>query len=204
MTIIEEYERFAQRPECVRYWEPVPIDPVPLLSVLRETVLAINAKRRPKWLFRLTEEVVLQLQPMPDDTLFTRAMYPSRRGGLFQGDVLQGPGISKAHFRQKTLRYGYRDIAFRINADTESGRWCVSVHCGPGPRHDVGSWQALKDVLIAGLPRLNTLDPDLMFQPACLICNRLLTDPVSRARWIGPECAGSGSLNVGIFPVKDA
>jgi uncharacterized protein YndB with AHSA1/START domain len=40
-----------------------------------------------------------------------------------------------------------------------------------------------------------------MFQPACLLCGKALTDPVSMARWIGPECAQAQNhtLDVGLF-----
>jgi hypothetical protein len=30
---------------------------------------------------------------------------------------------------------------------------------------------------------------------ACLCCGKGLTDPASMARWIGPECWGSASIN---------
>jgi hypothetical protein len=56
----------------------------------------------------------------------------------------------------------------------------------------------LKARLVAALPRLNRLTPALMFQANCLLCGKSLTDPVSMARWIGPECAHTHSLDVGL------
>ncbi|OLB79563.1 MAG: hypothetical protein AUI16_01045 [Alphaproteobacteria bacterium 13_2_20CM_2_64_7] len=48
------------------------------------------------------------------------------------------------------------------------------------------------------------LKPDLMLSPACLCCGKGLTDPVSIARWIGPECWGSASTNIPrIFKAED-
>jgi hypothetical protein len=41
------------------------------------------------------------------------------------------------------------------------------------------------------------LDPAKMFSGQCLCCGRPLTDPVSQARLIGPECAGDASANIG-------
>jgi Family of unknown function (DUF6011) len=40
---------------------------------------------------------------------------------------------------------------------------------------------------------LATLRSSIMLRPACLCCGKMLTDPVSMARWIGPECAGTAS-----------
>jgi hypothetical protein len=39
------------------------------------------------------------------------------------------------------------------------------------------------------------LSSDLMLSHACLCCGKGLTDPASMARWIGPECWGSASIN---------
>ena len=41
-----------------------------------------------------------------------------------------------------------------------------------------------------------SLHPDLMLSSHCLCCGNALTDPVSMARWIGPECWGSASTNL--------
>jgi len=44
-----------------------------------------------------------------------------------------------------------------------------------------------------------------MLKPACLMCGKALTDPVSMARWIGPECAGTSSAVVPYtFILEDA
>jgi hypothetical protein len=62
---------------------------------------------------------------------------------------------------------------------------------------------ALKEQLVASLPRLNRLMPALMFQANCLLCGKSLTDPVSMARWIGPECAHTHSLDVGLLNLAE-
>jgi Family of unknown function (DUF6011) len=38
--------------------------------------------------------------------------------------------------------------------------------------------------------------PEKMLCPNCLLCGKALTDPVSMARFIGPECAGTSSANL--------
>jgi hypothetical protein len=198
--IREEYRLYAQRPEYVLYWAAVRIEPVSTLARLRKVVLSINAKRRPKWRFRLADEIVLQLQPQPN-----HGRDDADTGLQFLGRVLQGPGITKAHFASKSVGPGLLDIPFSIDAlATSPVRWRIKVHRGPGPRGDMAAWQALKDRLIASLPRLNTLEQTLMFQPNCVICGKALTDPVSIARWIGPECAHSHGLDVGIFRLTEA
>ena len=51
-----------------------------------------------------------------------------------------------------------------------------------------------RDRLIGAMPvAFDKLRPETMLKPACLFCGRLLTDPVSMARWIGPECAGTAA-----------
>ena len=43
--------------------------------------------------------------------------------------------------------------------------------------------------------RLDDYDAALMFGANCLLCGKGLTDPASMARRIGPECAGTSSLD---------
>jgi hypothetical protein len=45
------------------------------------------------------------------------------------------------------------------------------------------------------LSKLCKLSSQSMLSPACLACGRALTDPVSMARLIGPECAHDGTLD---------
>ena len=37
--------------------------------------------------------------------------------------------------------------------------------------------------------RFHTLEPHMFLRPHCLVCGKLLTDPISQARLVGPECA---------------
>jgi hypothetical protein len=46
--------------------------------------------------------------------------------------------------------------------------------------------------------RLDTLDTLHMLEDRCLLCGRGLTDPVSRHRWIGPECWGKWAIRPAI------
>jgi hypothetical protein len=54
------------------------------------------------------------------------------------------------------------------------------------------------------LPKLEVIKAEQMFSAHCLMCGKALTDPASMARWIGPECAGTSSLDAGLFTPKAA
>jgi hypothetical protein len=180
--------------------EPVVIEPIPTLASLRDTVLRLNEKRCPRWRFRLAPDVVLQLQPRPDHH-------------LFEGIVIQGPGITKDHFTHRANWYGSGLTVIDVDIDDgEKIRYYLdAAHLTPRNEPAPGQWTVwlgkwyhtsqtaldLKESTIAALPRLQELDDALMFLPACLLCGKVLTDPVSRARLIGPECAHNHTLDVG-------
>jgi hypothetical protein len=184
-------------------WQKVPLEPLPLLAELRERVLTRNAKRCPKWGFRLTPDLVIQLQPRP-------VMAPAR-AAVEQGCVqvihrfagqlaLEPGGAPAAVFRTKYRPApGTWRVKFQIEATEETG-WTLklcSFRCliADNPlRHILG----IRNRLLEGLsPRYwQELSADRMLTPQCLVCGRSLTDPASMARFIGPECAGSSSLAV--------
>jgi hypothetical protein len=188
-----------------RLWKSVIIEPVPTLVTLRDTVLAIRPDRCPKWRFRFAEDMVLQLQPQPEHIHHDEY--------LFVGTVMQGQGITKAHFATKRAARGtgFTVIGFGIKDGTcpdytwkqgtsvaselSPGKWRLRLTMSTGLPNPLA---ALKDQLVVSFPRLNHLDPVLMFQANCLLCGKPLTDPVSMARWIGPECAHSHTLDVGL------
>ena len=43
-------------------WAPVPIAPMPMLAYLRVCVLSRSAKRMPKWKFRVSPDIVTEVQ----------------------------------------------------------------------------------------------------------------------------------------------
>ena len=47
-------------------WAPVPIAPMPMLAYLRVCILSRSAKRMPKWKFRVSPDIVTEVQPRPD------------------------------------------------------------------------------------------------------------------------------------------
>jgi hypothetical protein len=164
--------------------------PRSFLSQLQHTVLTISELRCPKWRFRLDDDLVIQVQPRPGTRL------------LFVGTVIQGHGILRAHFEswQSHRDHGLLAAKFEIWDRPASEQWEVHFtrwsHRGT---LDPDALAAFKAHTLEGLLRLADLKASMRFEPACLACGKSLTDPVSQARWFGPECARDHTLDVGLF-----
>jgi hypothetical protein len=177
-------------------WIAEPIAPIPLLAELRDFVLVRSTTRLPKWRFRLADDLVVQMQPKPSGCLFTCR-------------ALQGDNITSGSFQSLSAARGLPFVDFTI-LDINA------IRSGPAPARvleilgisgDADGWalkpfraagHALRDRILHELRagHFDALTPVMMLSPACLACGKALTDPVSIARWIGPECFGSSSLSV--------
>ena len=62
---------------------------------------------------------------------------------------------------------------------------------------DIAAGRALRERIDAAFRdgRFDRITPD-MLGSHCLICGKALRDPVSQARFIGPECAGTSSVHI--------
>jgi hypothetical protein len=166
---------------------PVVMDPLPDLAHLRQCILDISETRLPKWRFIGAPDLILQVQAKAG----TRP--------LLTGIAIQGDGITLNHFESWTARRGFVSAAFEIREQGE--QWKISLT--RWSRRDIDTLDAFKAATIHAIERLAKLDPQtMMFSPACLCCGKPLTDPVSMARWIGPECAHKYSLDVGLFKLS--
>src|SRR6267142_2808111 len=181
-----------------RIMAPVNITPVTSLMQLREMVLSISEKRCPKWHFRLDADLVIELQARPG----TRP--------LFLGTIIQGHGIRLDHFKSWTARHDQNLLAasFEIR---DALKWAPemamertipvdeqwAVRFTRWGSLDPDALVAFKARALKSLTQLESLEPSMMFQPACLCCGKALTDPVSMARWAGPECSHNHTLYVG-------
>ena len=175
---------------CIR----VAIRPSPLLTGLRDVVLAVRHDRCPKWRFKLAPDLVVQIQPRPAER---RDQFR-----LFECMAIFGEGITKEMFASHRERRGRNYAMFGIKddedkADDVDGGWradpCMFSSRGANDR------LAMMVRLADELPALDVIDPRKMFTASCLICGKGLTDPASMARWIGPECAGTASLHTALF-----
>jgi len=164
------------------FWQPTEIEPNVFLESLRECVMdgPEPARHSPKWRFRLAPDLAIEIQPKDSSRL------------LFQGLALLGDGITVETFKEpkKSRRGLTSEMSFHI-LKTEDQRWALK----PQGRvyRTAGS---LKERVIDCLENLTFKDRAVLLSFHCLICGKGLTDPVSRARLIGPECAGRASIVV--------
>ena len=76
--------------------------------------------------------------------------------------------------------------------------------CGWKRKADLTVFVDLRARLVTALStRFDKLRPDMLLGSHCLCCGKGLTDPVSEARFIGPECAGTASANLP-FIIKES
>ena len=175
-------------------WAPVPIAPLHMLSALRGAVLARATKRMPKWKFRVADDVVVQMQPRPA----TRTKV--NRDGLPWFDCLAvvREGVAGAMLKdppRDSWKIQFRLTIFPDRTKRNDATWrfkTTGIGFGGGLQTD--ACLTVRNRLIGIIPlALEMLRPEMMVQHSCLFCGRPLTDPVSMARWIGPECAGTAA-----------
>jgi hypothetical protein len=159
------------------FWQTTSIKPIMPLAILHKLVLERTTKRMPKWQFRLASDIVVQIQPK------VRLKGSGRSG--FECVAFFNSGV---------------EIKFLLvmTHPVEPQLWGFRATSAKRPGLTTGDdAMSLQRRLIELLPTvLSTLRTEIMLRPACLICGKRLTDPISQARWIGPECNQSaGALN---------
>jgi hypothetical protein len=179
-------------------WARVPIEPVPLLAELREQVLARSETRCPKWAFRLAADLAVQLQPRPDG----RGRGVRRTVLLFEGRLALVPGVVPrgAFASGAALPPGSFGGRFVLEVAGEQA-WNLQLRgltwergCEFPPARAFDLRTRLADAFAPA--RWRALTAGMMLSPRCLACGKVLTDPASMARFIGPECAGTSSLTI--------
>jgi Family of unknown function (DUF6011) len=172
-------------------WHPYPILPIPTLAALRDAVLARSVKRIPKWKFRVDTDILMQAQPRPEGR--TKA----NREGLPWFDCFVVIHDAADGGMLKTPPQDAITMECRLTIHRDESWWFRFGRIGHGLGLEAADWSAVRERLIGLLPvAFATLRPALMLQPSCLFCGKMLTDPVSMARWIGPECAGTSSSSM--------
>ena len=158
----------------------------------------------PKWKFRLAADIMLEIQPKL-----------TRKGRLFHWSALRCEGASEKLLalphkdldrpyvaQSGTLVDEHRDGLGRLidsrpgSGYTLRGRHVSWPH-GLDRAAGLAAGRALRDAIDAAFRegRFDRFTPD-MLGGHCLICGKALTDPVSMARFIGPECFGSSSVRI--------
>jgi hypothetical protein len=184
-------------------FETASIPPIPFLAELREEVLKHSLKRMPKWKFRFAPDVVVQLQPKPTVLLSVaateRGLKPKHQH--FIGTAVMMEGATSEALKQLPRRPCpvWWQIKFEIYTHDPDTDWLL--------HRTGGAWQAESDRagtvslferVVAALRGgyFTASMPPKMLSHHCMICGKALTDPASMARWIGPECAGTSTLQV--------
>ena len=175
----------------VMFWFEQKLPPVPLLQQLNDWVIQRNEKRLPKWKFRFASDLAAQIQ-----SKLTR-----KHTILFEGIAIQTENVSAKHFVEPKLLQGltYWKLSFVLFCNEPDAGWQFKAKSAARGRGCQASGlielrQHVIDVLHPNC--FSHLSPDRMLSPACLCCGKGLTDPARMARWIGPECWGSASINI--------
>jgi hypothetical protein len=178
------------------YWDARPIAPQPALAELRKLVLSRSEKRSPKWKFRLAPDLVVQIQAK----LLAQGIERFQCLAIMRDDATgQMLTMPRKEFDRDIECWR---LGFEIRADVADAWYlkpCSLTRRGPrGPRP--GRLSTIDGALricdrLVGAFQSTCFGADRSFvtvlQPNCLCCGKGLTDPVSMARMIGPECFGS-------------
>jgi hypothetical protein len=143
----------------------------------------------PKWKFRLAADLVLEIQPKV-----------TRVGRKFAVRALHCAGASIALLATPRSEMDCPYVMLSgVITDVAAGCQLKLTRVGWQHGHDDPSARRLlRQQVIAAFSegRFNRFDPAMLLAPHCLICGKALSDPVSQARFIGPECADTNSVHV--------
>lgn len=186
-------------PELAQFWaEQRPLRPSPVLEQLADAVLEQSTKRSPIWKFRLAPDLILSVQPKVG-VGYSPGM-PRIKENLvairwFDCRAAEGEGVGASALVKKEPEH--RRLRFRITAEWLLKRKGIWNKRGEG-HASVAPFVAMQDRIEAAFAAgfFDYLHPDRMLGRNCLYCGKGLTDPVSMARMIGPECFGSASANL--------
>lgn len=163
---------------------------MPMLAYLRVCVVSRSAKRMPKWRLRVSPDIVTEVQPRPANaaTFKCKAIVHDEAGAELLTDKRRPLNSWMIEFKLVVILHEQADF-------TDDGDWHLKpTRIGFRTGHPHSDIIGVCDRLIGAMPvAFDKLRPETMLKPACLFCGRLLTDPVSMARWIGPECAGTAA-----------
>jgi hypothetical protein len=179
--ILTERDTARRLPEG--FWGSATIKPIPKLEELRDQVLTRSTKRMPKWKFRLDNDLIVQIQPKVSD--------------YFECFVVSCPRPSPEDFGGRPYGEGWARVKFELIIREQD--WKLKPKNIDRSKDVMG--QGVVEVVTRLIHKLNgsifeTISAEMMLAPNCLLCGKALKDPVSMARFIGPECAGTSSNKV--------
>jgi uncharacterized protein DUF6011 len=177
------------------FFHPLPMEPIPALAALRAVVLERTTKRMPKWQFRVADDITIQIQPKSSIKKLRRYGCP----GGFECEAVEDPGD---YLGTRKMNFYVFQSGRHLELGSDAHR--VSRNDPEAEQHRYAVER--RDRMIRFLPRVfATLRPEMMLSGGCLVCGRKLTDPISQARWIGPECNESAAaLNPFLIRLREA
>jgi hypothetical protein len=174
-------------------FDPIEIPQVPVFADLRATLLQHDDPKRrwPRWQFLFARDLAIQIRPQAEATRNHTILFDCR--------ALEGQDIRREHFRshRASTDAGLARLDFIILVRPDAPDvWLLKVFAaGVGRRLNsfreaTAVYDALRQRVLGALRPNEIGEVDAqMLSHCCLICGRALTDPISMARLIGPECA---------------
>ena len=171
------------------FWTRSPMERIPFLVELRQLVLEQSNTRMPKWRLLYAPDLAIEIHPRPEFALMQRgepmfkwsAMHGGPGGerpdeGWISTPTLRPPGavVLKGTIYLRDTAWWFNPRRLWQRDETSEALFTFRQRV----------FAALQGTQLGGASATSLLSPH------CLICGRGLTDPVSEARMIGPECAG--------------
>ena len=175
------------------FWNSVPIAAADALAAMHQMVFArVTDKkvRSPRWTFELDSDLAVQLQARWNGPVT-----------WFEGRLLNTPGASRQMLLAPRQPRGVWRARFRISVS--DNRWTLKFTSLGWPRDAVEQTTRafdLRDRLVAAFARGAFEDlGNYGLAGHCIVCGKAMSDAVSMARRIGPECWGNAQVTLPFF-----
>lgn len=174
-------------------WEAVPVVTSPALAAMHKVIFAqaaLKKVRSPRWTFELADDLAVQMQarmngPVP----------------WYEGRLLTAPGASRQMLLAAHQPRGVWLVFFRISAGQDP--WllkCTGVRWPSGESVPEAEFFQLRSRLVAAFAGRAFEDlGNYGLAGHCICCGKQMSDPVSMARHVGPECWGTASVTLPFF-----
>ena len=130
------------------------IAPIPKLAELREAVLARSEKRQPKWGFRISDDVVMELQPQPCLLLSASLAAKGHRQAVlcFEGQAVMAEGAGEAALKRLPRVGAFRKRTFSVVQFAGDPDWQLALkHWVRTHKDDPGNLERLDAAILAAL-----------------------------------------------------
>jgi Family of unknown function (DUF6011) len=175
------------------FWIPVPISASDALAAMHRLVFSQAADKKvrsPRWTFELDSDLAVQLQARMNGPVT-----------WFEGRLLSAPGASRQMLLASRQPRGVWRASFRISVI--DGQWALKFTSFGWPRDATGQTVKvleLRDRLRAAFARGAFEDLGNYGRAThCIVCGKPMSDAVSMARRIGPECWGNAQVTLPFF-----